>query len=91
MGGVCACSVDARDLFKHAILSNATQIMLFHNHLSSRLQPSREDIEVTERIKKAGEILGIRLLDHIIIGPGKDYLSFKEEGISPFERGKYAS
>lgn len=91
VGGVTGCSVDTRDLFKHAILSNATFIILFHNHPSGSLAPSRGDISVTVQIKEAGEILGIRLLDHIILGLDGTYASFKEEGIRPFERGEDAA
>lgn len=91
VGGVTGCSVDTRDLFKHAILSNATQILLFHNHPSGRLEPSRDDISVTVRIKEAGDILGIRLLDHIILGLDGTYVSFKESGFRPFEHSEGAA
>ena len=57
--------VHSRDVFKSAILSNASSIILVHNHQSG-LKPSASDIETTDRIKKAGELLGIPLLDHVI-------------------------
>jgi len=57
-----------RELFKAAILSNAASIILVHNHPSGDPAPSVDDAQLTARISKAGEILGIRLLDHIIIG-----------------------
>ena len=90
VGGVTGCSVDARDLFKHAILSNASQILMFHNHPSGSLEPSRGDISVTVQVKEAGEILGIRLRDHIILGLDGTYFSFKERGVRPFDHRESA-
>lgn len=87
VGGVCACSIDTKDLFKHAIISNASKIICFHNHPSGNLQASREDSLITERIKEAGTLLGIELIDHIIIGFKERYISFREEGIWPFDDG----
>lgn len=80
VGGLNQCAVDMRNLFKHAILANAAGILLFHFHPSGEPQPSREDRAVTERAGKAGEILGICLIDHIILGDGH-YFSFREEEI----------
>ena len=71
--------VNIRDLLKTACLSSAAAILLIHNHPSLDPTPSREDIEITRRAKEAGELLGIRLLDHIIIGD--TYLSFVEQGM----------
>lgn len=68
-----------REVFKHAILSNAAGIIMVHNHPSGRCIASKEDEEVTKRMMKAGEILGIPIEDHIIIGDG--YFSFREEGL----------
>jgi DNA repair protein RadC len=70
-----------REIFKHAILSNATFIMCFHNHPSGIPEESREDIEITKRLDEAGNLLGIGLLDHIIIGEGKCHVSLREKGI----------
>ncbi|WP_125141313.1 JAB domain-containing protein [Clostridium transplantifaecale] len=84
VGGLCSCSIDTRDIFKHAVLSNAAKIVCFHNHPSGNMEASREDSETTARIKEAGELLGIPLVDHIIIGFGKDYISFKDRDIYPF-------
>ena len=67
-----------REVFKPAILSNAGSILLAHNHPSGDPTPSREDIEITHRLVNAGNILGINVLDHIIIGDG--YRSLKEAG-----------
>jgi len=71
--------VHPRELFKTALLSSAAAIILIHNHPSGDPDPSREDIEITRRIKDAGEILGVKILDHIIIG--SSYLSFVERGL----------
>ena len=68
------------EVFKAAIASNATCIMMFHNHPSGDAQPSQSDAEVKKRVRKAGEILGVELVDHIVIGSGGRYYSFKEQG-----------
>ena len=69
--------VHPREIFKTAILSNSNQIMLAHNRPSGISAPSNEDKAMTNRIKDAGVILGIELIDHIIIG-SNEYFSFKE-------------
>lgn len=69
--------VGAREIFMRALLIGAVHIILFHNHPSTICTPSRDDIMITERIKQAGELIGIPLLDHIIVGKG-NYYSFKE-------------
>ena len=69
--------VHPREIFKTAILSNSNQIMLAHNHPSGISAPSNEDKAMTSRIKDAGVILGIELIDHIITG-SNEYFSFKE-------------
>ncbi len=71
--------VHPRELFKTALLSSAAAILLIHNHPTGDPTPSSEDIEVTRRIKEAGDLLGIKVLDHIIIGDS--YLSFAEQGL----------
>jgi len=71
--------VHPRGVFKTALLSSAAAIMLIHNHPSGEPQPSREDREITRRLKEAGELLGIRVLDHIIVG--SSYFSFVEMGL----------
>lgn len=65
------------DVFKSSILSSASCIMLFHNHPSGNLSPSENDIDVTKRMMNAGDLLDIKLIDHIIIG-GDNYYSFRE-------------
>ena len=71
--------VHPREVFKTAILSNAASIMAFHNHPSGETTPSQQDIQLTHRLVEAGELLGIKLLDHLIIGDGT-FTSLKEKG-----------
>lgn len=68
-----------REIFKEAVVRSANKIILIHNHPSGNTTPSKEDIEITRRVREAGEIIGIELLDHIIIGDG-EYLSLREKG-----------
>lgn len=79
IGNINSSIVSVREVFKTAILSNSTSIMCFHNHPSGDPEPSREDVEVTKRLREAGKIIGIDLLDHLIIGDGR-YISLKEKG-----------
>lgn len=79
IGSVNSSIVHPREIFQLAILNNATSIMIAHNHPSGDCKPSNEDITVTQRLKDAGDLLGIKLLDHLIIG-GKQFLSLKEKG-----------
>ncbi len=71
--------VHPREVFKTAILSNAASIMAFHNHPSGDTEPSQQDIQLTNRLYEVGELLGIKLLDHLIIGDGT-FTSLKEKG-----------
>ena len=71
--------VHPREVFKTAILSNAASIIAFHNHPSGETTPSDQDIQLTHRLVEAGELLGIKLLDHLIIGDGS-FTSLKEKG-----------
>lgn len=79
-GTLTASLVHPRETFESAIRKHAASIMVAHNHPSGDLQPSEEDIRITRRLKDAGNILGITLLDHIIITKLK-YNSLKEMGI----------
>ncbi|MCX7653156.1 MAG: DNA repair protein RadC [Fervidobacterium sp.] len=65
-----------RDIFREAIIRNSTAIIMVHNHPSGDPTPSQEDVELTKRIKKAGELLGVSLVDHIVIG--KTYFSLRQ-------------
>lgn len=71
--------VHPREVFKPAILSNAASIMVGHNHPSGNPEPSEADIKMTRRLEEAGDLMGIRLLDHLIIGEDT-YISLKERG-----------
>ena len=78
-GNVNSSVAGIREIFQKALLANAVRIFIMHNHPSGDPSPSSQDIAVTERAVKAGEIVGVQLLDHIIIGrPG--YVSLKEKG-----------
>ena len=71
--------VHPREVFRAAILANAAGIVAGHNHPSGDPTPSPDDIALTRRLAAAGEVLGVPLLDHIIVGDGR-YYSFKEAG-----------
>lgn len=74
--------VHPRETFKAAILANSAAIILAHNHPSGDLTPSREDIDITRRLKEAGDLLGIRVLDHVIVDTeSQKYNSFTESGL----------
>lgn len=77
MGLLDASLVHPREVFKSAIKESAQAVIVVHNHPSGDPLPSSEDEEVTQKLRKAGEILGINVLDHVIIG--KEYYSFKEK------------
>jgi len=70
--------VHPREVFKHAILSNSSSVIVAHNHPSGILSPSPDDIHTTHRLVESGKILGIPVIDHIIFCT--NYLSMKEEG-----------
>lgn len=72
--------VHPRSVFQTACLSSAAAILCIHNHPSGDPSPSSEDIAITRRLKEAGEVMGIKILDHIIVGDG-EYLSFVERGL----------
>lgn len=69
--------VHPREIYKGAVKRSAAALICVHNHPSGDPSPSKEDIEVTKRLKECGELIGVDFLDHIIIGAGK-YLSLKE-------------
>lgn len=72
--------VHPREVFKTALVSSAAALVLVHNHPSGDASPSSEDIAITRRLKEAGELLGIKVLDHVIVGD-KEYVSFVERGL----------
>src|SRR6266849_9130161 len=81
VGSLTASIVHPREVFKSAILSNAASIICGHNHPSTDCQPSREDRAITQRLKEAGALLGIHLLDHVIVGGEGRYFSFADENL----------
>lgn len=80
VGNLNSSIVHPREVFNAAIRRSANSIILIHNHPSGDPTPSREDINITNRIIDAGNIIGIKVLDHLIIGDNK-YISFKERNI----------
>ena len=80
MGTANQSIVHPRDIFKEAILNNAIKIIIVHNHPSGNVSPSLEDKKFTQKLKEAGELLSIPLLDHIIIGKNT-YFSFLEQNL----------
>src|SRR5690554_4956560 len=79
-GSLNSSLVHPREVFKRAMLQNAASIIICHNHPSGDSTPSKEDINITKRLYEAGEIIGIKLLDHIIAGDNS-YTSLKEKGL----------
>ena len=80
VGTVNASLISAREIFLEALKCQAVYIILIHNHPSGDPHPSREDILLTKRVWEAGELIGISLLDHIIIGD-RSYVSLREENL----------
>lgn len=78
-GSATATVVSPREVFSHAIKYNAINIIALHNHPSGDCSPSTEDIKITDNLCKIGNMMGIKLIDHIIIGDNC-YYSFKEKG-----------
>ena len=79
-GGVSGTVVDPKIIFKLALEETASKIIIIHNHSSGNLSPSEQDKKITRKIKQAGEVLDIELLDHLIF-TNESFFSFSEEGI----------
>jgi len=79
IGSLNASIVHPREILKPAIANSAASIVLVHNHPTGDPAPSREDVEFTRRFAKCGELIGIQLLDHVIIG-SESFASLKERG-----------
>ena len=77
LGSVTASTTTPRDIFKSAILANAVAIIVCHNHPSGELVPSKNDIEITKQLIAAGELLGIKVLDHLIVS-NQGYRSLRD-------------
>ncbi|MCX8129227.1 MAG: DNA repair protein RadC [Clostridia bacterium] len=80
VGSLASSIVHPREVFSEAVKAGCSAIILIHNHPSGDPEPSKEDIETTNRLVSGGNILGIKILDHIVIGNGK-YVSLKERGL----------
>lgn len=80
VGSLSSSIVHPREVFKSCLLSSCAALVFVHNHPSGESEPSREDIKITERLKQGAELLGIRLLDHVIIGD-ESCVSFADRGL----------
>ena len=80
IGSLSSAIVHPREVFHWAVQYHAASVILAHNHPSGDVSPSQDDINLTRRLVQAGEILGIDVLDHIIVGPD-DFISLKERGL----------
>lgn len=79
-GSLTASIVHPREVFKEAIVRSANKIIIIHNHPSGDPSPSEQDVDITKRLQEAGDIMGVELLDHIIIGDG-EFTSLRRMGI----------
>jgi len=79
-GGLTGTVVDLRILYGTALKAMASGIIIAHNHPSNNLSPSDEDRKLTKKIRDAGKLLDINLLDHLILGTDGSYVSFADEG-----------
>lgn len=80
-GGMTACPVDPASVFRWAVIVGVSRVILVHNHPSGDPAPSPEDLLVTRKLVQAGEVLGIQVLDHLILGEGSEYCSFRDAGL----------
>ncbi len=80
IGSLTASIVHPREVFKPAILANSAAVIVAHNHPSGSPEPSAEDIEISRRLREAGELLGIRVLDSLIFGAESALYSFVDAG-----------
>ena len=91
LGIVDATLVHPREIFRPAFLQSAVSIVLVHNHPSGDPSPSAEDIKLTRQMIQVGQVMGIKVLDHVIIGretnAAKGYLSLRESGVCDFDAG----
>jgi DNA repair protein RadC len=81
IGGITGTVVDIKQIFKVAVNSLSSSIVIIHNHPSGNLRPSEADKSITQKIKQAAKLFDITLLDHVIIGGEASYLSFADDGI----------
>ena len=90
MGTLNQSLVHPREVLKAAFLSNAASILLFHNHPSGSLKPSKDDIALTGRMQQLCMLAGIPVIDHVILGNDQSYFSFREKKILPMEQIQYS-
>lgn len=81
MGGTTGTVVDSKLIFQYALKTNASGLILVHNHPSGNFRPSPADENITRRVKEAGQLFSIQLLDHLIITPHDGCFSFTDEGL----------
>lgn len=81
VGSLNASIVHPRELFKEAVKVSAASVVVVHNHPSGDVTPSGADIQLTRRLVKAGDVLGIEVLDHVVIGDGGEHASLRELGL----------
>ena len=91
MGTLNSSLVHPRETLKSTILSNASNVLLFHNHPSGKMKPSKEDISITDQLVQAFNMMGIKVLDHVIVGNATNYYSFLEQCTLPLPRSSYAT
>lgn len=80
-GGRTSCLIDIRILLATALKACAVSLILSHNHPSYTTVPSEQDKRITQKVVEAGNLLDIKILDHLIVSPNNDYFSFADEGL----------
>ncbi len=80
LGALNAASIEPREVFRSAVATAAAAVVLAHNHPSGSPEPSQDDLRLTRRLAACGETLGVTLLDHLVLGEGRSYVSLRERG-----------
>ena len=91
MGALDQAMFHPRELLKSTVLSNAASVIIMHNHPSGKLTPSPQDIAMTDRLQQIFSLMGIDILDHVIIGDGDKYYSFREHEEMPVGQPHYSA
>jgi DNA repair protein RadC len=91
VGSLTFTPLPAREVFKAALLANAFSVILCHNHPSNNARPSPRDVETTRMLISAGNVLGVRVLDHVITTPSGDFYSMLEAGLLPLPESTAAN
>jgi DNA repair protein RadC len=84
LGTVSSALVHPRECFRPVILDGASSVILAHNHPSGNTTPSAEDVKITKQLIGAGQVIGIKVLDHVIVGSSSPALSLREAGLCQF-------